>query len=68
MDENTPITPNTNEGKEFYESKTFWANVLSILGIFIQSKTGYVIPPESQVALLALINSGLRLITHEAIK
>ena len=54
-------------GKEFWQSKIFWVNVISILAIYVQSKTGYIIHPATQADILAGINVGLRFITHEAI-
>jgi len=54
-------------GKKFWQSKTFWVNAVSIVGIVVQSQTGFVVPVELQAALLGVINAGLRLITKEPI-
>ncbi len=54
-------------GKKFWQSKTFWVNAVSIVGIVVQSQTGFVVPVELQAALLGVINAGLRLITSEPI-
>lgn len=52
-------------GKAFYLSKTFWLNVLAIVGLILQSYTEFVLSPEAQVAILGLINIVLRAITNE---
>lgn len=51
--------------KKFYESKTFWVNVIAIGAILLQSQTGFVATPEMQMAVLAMINIALRAITKE---
>jgi len=60
---NTPIAAE----KEFWQSKIFWINAISILAIYIQSKTGYIIHPATQMDILAVVNIVLRFITHKAI-
>lgn len=54
-------------GKKFWQSKTFWVNAVSIVGIVVKSQTGFVVPVELQATLLGVINTGLRLITKEPI-
>ena len=63
---NTTSNPHS-AGKEFWQSKIFWVNAISILAISIQSKTGYIIHPATQVDILAGVNVGLRFITNKAI-
>ena len=53
--------------KAFYLSKTLWINLLAIIAIVIQSRTGYVMPPEIQVTIYALINLVLRATTGKVI-
>ena len=53
--------------KKFYESKTFWVNVLAIAGIIVQSYTGFVIDAEIQVVMLGVANTVLRFVTHKEI-
>jgi hypothetical protein len=64
---NTDTNNTVSPAKEFWESKTFWINVISILAIYIQTKTGFIIHPATQVDILAVVNVGLRFITHKAI-
>ena len=58
----------TVETKKIYESKTFWVNLVAILGLILQANTGYVMDVEAQAGLLGLINIGLRLITKHEVK
>ena len=54
--------------KHFWKSKTFWVNLLGIGAIVSQWATGTeVIDAEAQVAILAVVNLVLRLVTKEAI-
>lgn len=54
--------------KSIFNSKTFWVNVIGIIGIVVQQITGKnLITPELQVAILGLINIVLRSITKEAV-
>ncbi len=46
-------------------SKTLWANLVAVGAILIQSKTGFVVPPEDQVIVLSTINLVLRVITRQ---
>lgn len=49
--------------KKWYFSKTLWANLIGIVGVFVSSKFGYEITPEQTVSILGGINMLLRLIT-----
>lgn len=51
------------ETKPFYLSKTLWVNALAIAGMILQSKMGFAISPESQIAILGVINLILRAVT-----
>jgi hypothetical protein len=53
--------------KKWYESKTFWANIVAGLTMIGQIKYGFVIPAEYQMLLMSFINIGLRKITKDAI-
>lgn len=55
------------EQKVWWKSKTFWVNVIAVGAIVAQSQFGYVLLPEGQVAILALINLILRKVTKEEI-
>lgn len=53
--------------KKFWQSKTFWVNVLSAAGIVVQTKTGFVIDPATQAVGLTVINGVLRAVTKEPV-
>jgi hypothetical protein len=54
--------------KKWYESKTLWINVISIMALLAQSYYKKdVISPEIQATLLSIINLVLRLITKDGI-
>ena len=49
--------------KRWYLSKILWVNVIAIGAIIAQSQFEFVIDPEAQVGILAVINLILRAIT-----
>lgn len=51
--------------KNIVYSKTMWANILAMVALLLQFRYGFVISPEEQAAILAVINMLLRLITQE---
>ena len=57
----------SNEVKKVWESKTFWVNVIAVLALLAQTQVGFIIDPEAQAALLAVINLGLRAVTKTPI-
>lgn len=56
-----------NDVKHIYLSKTFWVNVIAIVGFGLQQKFGYMIDPGMQVQILGVINIILRSVTHGAV-
>jgi hypothetical protein len=54
-------------GKAFWLSKTLWINLLAVLGLFMQTQSGFVIDPTMQAGLLCLVNMGLRTVTKEPV-
>jgi hypothetical protein len=56
-----------SNGKKFWQSKTLYVNLLAIAGLVAQNYFNYEISANTQVAILAGINTGLRLITDEEI-
>lgn len=56
--------------KSWWESKTLWANALTIAGVILATESGFPLPltPEQQVTLLALVNMLLRMVTSEGVK
>ncbi|MBI5410157.1 MAG: hypothetical protein HZA14_12405 [Nitrospirae bacterium] len=53
--------------KTIWQSKTFWVNILAVIGILVQTQTGFIIDPTSQAAILSVINIILRLITKSPV-
>lgn len=53
--------------KQWYRSRTIWVNLISIVAILIQTKTGYFIGPDIQSGVLGAINLVLRIYTHKEI-
>ena len=58
----------TNSTKKFYQSKTFWVNVIATAAIGIQTQTGFVIDPSIQAVILSVLNTGLRLVTKQGLE
>lgn len=56
------------ESKIWYESKTLWVNILSVIGFIVQAKFGWIISPEYQTFMLGIINFILRIITKTEVK
>jgi hypothetical protein len=56
-------------GKKFYQSRTFWVNLIAAAVLIYQGVTGHelVLSPETQAVILAGINLVLRAITKEPI-
>jgi hypothetical protein len=54
-------------GKKFYQSKTFWANMVAAVAFAAQAKFGFVVGPEIQAVGLSVLNIALRKVTNEPI-
>jgi hypothetical protein len=54
--------------KSWYLSKTLWLNAIAVLAMLLQTKFGFVIDPESQAGILAVVNLILRVITHQPLE
>jgi hypothetical protein len=56
-------------GKKFYQSRTFWVNLIAAAVLIYQGVTGheFALSPEAQAVILAGINLVLRAITREPI-
>jgi len=53
--------------KKWYQSKTFWINIVGAIGIAVQTQTGYIMNPATQGVILSVINMILRKITKEPV-
>lgn len=54
---------NTLMGKKWYESKTFWVNVIAAGAMALQMKYGFIVGPELQALGLTAVNLVLRKLT-----
>jgi hypothetical protein len=55
--------------KRFWQSKTFWVNLIAAGALIYQGVTGHevVLSPEQQAIILAVVNLVLRAVTKEPI-
>lgn len=53
--------------KNIIWSKTFWLNVLALIGFVVQFYTNWVLPPEWQAGALGVINLILRAVTKQPV-
>jgi len=53
--------------KPFWTSKTMWINVLAVVAMVVQQQYGFAIDPETQVAILGVVNLVLRIVTKSAV-
>ena len=51
----------------WWQSKTFYANIIAAVALLLNNKYGIKISPELQVAILAVVNLILRAITKQPI-
>jgi len=56
-----------NNQKPFWKSKTIIVNFICLVALIIQSQTSFIITPEEQAALVAVINLILRAITNQGL-
>lgn len=49
------------------KSKTLWVNIIAFIAMLVQTQTGFVIGPEEQISILAVLNVILRFLTREEI-
>lgn len=54
--------------KLWYESKMLWVSILGFVGGVIQSITGWAIPAESYVEILAGVSFVISIITHKPVR
>lgn len=54
--------------KKWYLSKTLWINLIAIGGIILRAQYDFILSPAEEVAILALINLALRVITKEELE
>lgn len=54
--------------KAWYLSKILWVNTIAVLALLLQTRFGFVIDPEAQTGLLAVVNLALRAITRQPLE
>ena len=59
----------TMDAKPFYLSKTFWVAVATIAAPFAPPVAGFIsMYPEAVLAIVGLVNMGVRAVTKEPVK
>lgn len=53
--------------KTLIKSKMFWVNLIALGAMIVQAQYGFILDPETQLAVLAVVNVVLRAITKEEI-
>lgn len=64
------VTTAVNEtvaGKKFWESKTFWTNLVMATAVLAQTQYGFVVSPEVQALIITGVNLVLRKISKDPI-
>jgi len=56
------------ELKVWYKSKTLWTNIIALIALLVQAQYGFIILPEEQIAILAVINLILRGLTGSGLQ
>lgn len=56
------------DGTKWYASKTLWVNILSVLGVVVDQLMGSGILGPKAMAILGVVNVGLRAITSGPLK
>lgn len=56
------------ELKVWYKSKTLWTNIIALIALLVQAQYGFIILPEEQLAILAVINLILRGLTGSGLQ
>lgn len=58
------VAASAQSGKKWYESKTVRVNIIALIALGIQMKTGFVIDPSFQALGLSALNLVLRKVTN----
>jgi hypothetical protein len=53
------------ETKKWYLSKTVWINIVALVGLIVQTQTGFLLTPEVQAMALTLVNLAVRTVTKQ---
>ena len=55
------------DSKPWYLSKTFYINIIALVGMIVQSKWGWVLQPEREMLVLGIVNMILRTVTKKPV-
>ena len=61
------VSDDKSNFKSIFKSKTFWVNVIALLGFIVQQRFGFIVDEAIQVQVLGLVNIGLRMLTKEPV-
>lgn len=63
----TSAVSETVAGKKFWQSKTFWTNLVMAAAVAAQTQFGFVVSPEVQALIITGVNLALRKISKEPV-
>lgn len=64
---NDAVATQLSGTKKFWQSKTFWSNIVLAGAVIVQTQTGFIISPDIQALIITAINIGLRKITKDSV-
>lgn len=68
MIKNNGVSSGYKDVKVWWKSKTLWVNIVAIAAMIAQSNYGFIIAPEEQIAIIAVVNLIMRAITKSGLE
>jgi hypothetical protein len=62
-----PVGEAPVKAKLWYESKMLWTSILGFAGVIVQSFTGWTIPPEAYLQIIAGVAFVISVVTHKPV-
>lgn len=53
--------------KKWYHSRTLYVNILLVVALIVEAKTGEILTPEMQLSILGGVNLVLRILTNQGL-